>query len=101
MDDETKAALERAIYFVEAQAEHDFCIGYTVPSDVLDRDVALIRAHIASETGAHDAGYAAAVADVVAWLRGDGESDWFDPDCADAVEAGAHVGAAKGGDDER
>lgn len=27
------------------------------------------------------------VAKIVAWLRGDGESDWFDPDCADAIEA--------------
>jgi len=28
---------------------------------------------------------------VVAWLRGDDESDWFDPDCADAIEAGDHL----------
>ena len=28
--------------------------------------------------------------EIVEWLRGDGDSDWFDPDCADAIEAGEY-----------
>lgn len=92
MDDETKAALERTLRTLDA---------ITI-DDESRADAALIRAHIASETNAHDAGYAAAVADVVAWLRrmeGRYAKMMAPHMIAGSVEAGEHVGAAKGGDD--
>ena len=92
MNAETKAALERAAELMSSSLWHEDT----------HKDAALIRAHIASETGAHDAGYAAAVADVVAYLRRVGLTprarDLF-ATAAGHVEAGAHIGAAKGGND--
>lgn len=101
MNDETKAALERAAELMSSSLWHEDT----------HKDAALIHDHIASETNAHDAGYAAAVADVVAWLRNDKivvrmwrAGDWCNSSrlwLARMIEAGEHVGAAKGGDNER
>ena len=140
MNDETKAALERAYQrcddfddaalirahirtsaqrreaAIAALGDHKRGCEGRVYTCTCGYDDALIRAHIASEDNAHDAGYAAAVADVVAWLWKSAAQDRLGDDgsedttnllvaavCAETVanfiEAGAHVGAAKGGDE--
>lgn len=122
MNDETKAALERAYQrcddfddaalirahirtsaqrreaAIAALGDHKRGCEGRVYTCTCGYDDALIRAHIASETNAHDAGYAAAVADVVAWLRRmEGRyAKMMTPHMiAGSVEAGEHVGAAK------
>jgi hypothetical protein len=105
MNDETKEALVGGAWALDWLASY----GSLSTAASRETDAALIRAHIASETSAHDTGYAAAVADIVAWLCCDEDvarlwraMEWPDGTklwLADKIGVGAHVGAAKGGDD--
>jgi hypothetical protein len=65
MNAETKAALERAANLCEY---HGIEWGVAAGQNTVT-DAALIRAHIASEASAYEAGKADAVAQIVAWLR--------------------------------
>jgi hypothetical protein len=69
MDAETKAALERAAELCGDEAARWLGTIQKRLVDQCQKDAALIRAHIASETSAYEAGKADAAAKVVAWLR--------------------------------
>lgn len=77
MTDEQITALEQAKWWV-----------MTLPREQFEMVLAI--SNEASRRG-EIAGIAKERRRIVAWLRGEGQSDWVDPDCADAIEAGEHL----------
>jgi hypothetical protein len=103
MNAETKAALERAAALSEQEGRKWGGINDS-EYDERTADAALIRAHIASEASAYEAGKADAVAKVVAWLRqmaGDGGQAFQGRNLASQIAADNFAKAIASGAHER
>lgn len=115
MDAETKAALERLLHAVK-NAHGDYMQHrdpvkrraederITAERRQREADDAAIRAHIASETSAYEAGKADAVAQVVTWLRqmaGDGGQAFQGRNLASQIAADNFARAVASGAHER